>query len=64
MNDHLNQALLTRTVIGKAVGILMGQEGLTSEAAFERLKTLSQNSNVKLRDVAQDFVDAFEARKG
>ena len=50
--DGLKTALGTRTLIGKAMGILIEREGLNETEAFERLKTLSQHSNVKLRDVA------------
>jgi AmiR/NasT family two-component response regulator len=50
--DGLKTALGTRTLIGKAMGILIEREGLNETEAFERLKTLSQHGNVKLRDVA------------
>ncbi len=40
----------------------MGQEGLTSEEAFQKLVKVSQNSNVKLRDIAQRYVEAWEAK--
>jgi GAF domain-containing protein len=54
--EQLNEALKTRDVIGQAKGILMEREGISDEAAFEMLRTLSQNSNVKLRDVAQRLI--------
>ncbi len=60
--DQLNEALKTRDVIGQAKGILMEREGVSDEEAFEMLKTISQNSNVKLRDVAQRLV--AESRRG
>jgi AmiR/NasT family two-component response regulator len=50
--DGLKTALGTRTLIGKAIGIIIEREGLNETEAFERLKTLSQHSNVKLRDIA------------
>jgi GAF domain-containing protein len=63
LTEHLNEGLLTRSVIGKALGILMAEEGLTSEEAFLKLKRVSQDSNIKLREVAQGFVEALENRK-
>jgi len=56
--DQLNEALLSRDVIGQAKGILMATESLSADAAFERLRTMSQSGNVKLRDVARRVVDA------
>jgi hypothetical protein len=50
--DGLRSALGTRTVIGKAIGIIIEREGVNETEAFEILKVLSQHSNVKLRDVA------------
>ena len=50
--DGLKTALGTRTLIGKAIGIIIEREGVNETEAFERLKTLSQHRNVKLRDIA------------
>ena len=50
--DGLKVALGTRTIIGKAMGVIMEREGVNETEAFEMLKTMSQHSNVKLRDVA------------
>lgn len=60
--DQLQDALKTRTVIGQATGLLMAQEGLTSEEAFQKLVHVSQTANLKLRDVAQRYVEAWERR--
>ena len=57
MNDNLRNALKSSRRIGAAVGIVMSQRLLTEEAAFEHLRTLSQNSNVKLRDLADRIVE-------
>lgn len=57
LSEQLNEALRSRDLIGQAKGILMEREGIDDEAAFEMLKTASQNSNVKLREVAQRIVD-------
>lgn len=56
-SDHLWQAIDARKLIGQAQGILMERFDLDDERAFEVLRRYSQNSNVKLRDVAQMVVD-------
>ena len=50
--DGLEEALLSRDVIGQAKGILMERLHLTSEQAFEELRGASQQQNRKLRDIA------------
>jgi GAF domain-containing protein len=60
--DHssLTQALLTRSVIGRAQGVLMERYGLEDARAFAVLKRYSQDSNTKLRDVAARILDGEE----
>lgn len=53
--EQLELAMVTRQEIGQAVGILMERYGLTADAAFAYLRRLSQNGNVKLRDVADQL---------
>lgn len=60
--EQLEEALRTRTMIGQATGLLMAQEGLTSEEAFQKLVKVSQQSNLKLRDIARRYVEAWERR--
>ena len=48
----LNQALQTRDVIGQAKGILMERFDITDDAAFQMLVSSSQDTNLKLHDVA------------
>lgn len=55
--DNLHQALVSRQVIGRAEGILMQREMITSDQAFDLLRTASQHLNTKLREVAQHVVD-------
>jgi ANTAR domain len=55
--QSLAGALGTRETIGQAVGILMERYDMTSERAFEFLIRTSQNSNTKLRDIAQEVVN-------
>lgn len=56
-SDHLWQAIDARKLIGQAQGILMERFDLDDARAFEVLRRYSQNSNVKLRDMAQMVVD-------
>jgi GAF domain-containing protein len=58
--DHLTQGLVTRQVIGQAVGLLMAQRRCTAEEAFALLKGASQRSNEKLRDVAARMISGHE----
>jgi GAF domain-containing protein len=54
---QLKEALTTRTVIDQALGIVMAQRRCTSQQAFEVLRHVSQDSNVKLRQVAASIVE-------
>jgi hypothetical protein len=58
----LEQALLSRDVIGQAKGILMERLKLTPEDAFDLLRRSSQHLNVKLRDVAGRLAETGELR--
>ncbi|MEU3852169.1 GAF and ANTAR domain-containing protein [Streptomyces sp. NPDC029554] len=51
--DQLEHALETRHAIGEAMGILMERHRLSEDEAFGVLRRLSQEHNVKLRDVAR-----------
>lgn len=59
---NLQEALTTRKTIGQAMGILMERYQLSDERAFAFLTRLSQQRNVKLRLVAQEFIAASEQR--
>lgn len=63
-SDHRAESLLggldSRATIGQAVGLLMAQERVPAERAFDLLRIASQRRNVKLRDVAAGVVAAFE----
>lgn len=62
--DELQEALKSRDVIGQAKGILIERESLSDSEAFEMLKTLSQTTNTKLREVAQRLVDETIKKHG
>ena len=55
--EQLQTAMHSRAVIEQAKGILMGQRRCGAQEAFDVLVRLSQDSNRKLRDVAQALVD-------
>ncbi|MEU8233153.1 GAF and ANTAR domain-containing protein [Actinoplanes sp. NPDC048967] len=51
--DHLNKALAARDAIGQAKGILMERHRLTADQAFSVLARASQESNIRLVEVAR-----------
>jgi transcriptional regulator with GAF, ATPase, and Fis domain len=50
--EQLRSSFTSRTVIDQALGIIMAREHCTQARAFAILRSASQNSNVKLRDIA------------
>ena len=64
LSRDLQQALLSRDVIGQAKGILMERLEITPEGAFDLLRRSSQNLNLKLRDVARGLAENGELRSG
>ena len=55
--DNLWRAIDSRKLIGQAQGILMERYALDADHAFEVLRRYSQNSNMKLRNVAEMVVE-------
>ncbi|NED99343.1 GAF and ANTAR domain-containing protein [Phytoactinopolyspora halotolerans] len=55
--SDLRRAMETRNVIGQAQGLLMERYELDARRAFEVLRRYSQDTNVKLRDVAEQLVE-------
>ena len=53
--SDLRQAVATRQQIGQAVGVVMERYQLSEERAFAFLARLSQDRNVKLREIAREF---------
>ena len=53
---QLGEAVEHRTVIGKALGILMERFDLDDDEAFTYLARCSNEQNRKLYDIAVDFV--------
>jgi GAF domain-containing protein len=54
---QMQQAMATRAVIEQAKGIIMRDRQCNADEAFDSLVKLSQQSHLKLREVAQRLVD-------
>ena len=52
----MRAAMVSRAVIDQAKGILMERRKCTQDQAFAELSRASQNTNIKLRDVADELV--------
>ncbi|MFN6550209.1 GAF and ANTAR domain-containing protein [Mycolicibacterium septicum] len=57
-SEQLTSALTTRDRIGQAKGIIMERYQVDDVRAFEMLRRLSQDSNTKLVDIAQQVIDS------
>ncbi|MGK2855262.1 MAG: ANTAR domain-containing protein, partial [Microbacteriaceae bacterium] len=55
--EQLEAALSTRDRIGQAKGIIMERYKVNDVQAFEMLRQISQESNTKLVEVAQQVID-------
>jgi transcriptional regulator with GAF, ATPase, and Fis domain len=60
----LRQGLQSNREIGKAVGLLMAAHHISGEAAFELLRSTSQDLNMKLAHVASQVVQGQETQFG
>jgi len=49
--------LAERKVIDRAKGILMGRHGLSEDQAYQKLRNMAMNKNLKLADIAQRILD-------
>jgi GAF domain-containing protein len=56
-SEHLNSALTSRDIIGQAKGIIMERFNVDAVRAFDLLRELSQTSNARLADIAQQVID-------
>jgi hypothetical protein len=54
--NNLRAAIRSREVIGQAMGILMERHRITASQAFDLIVHVSQNTNVKLRAIAEELV--------
>ena len=60
--EQLREALVSRAVIDQAIGIMMSRGGGSADAAFDRLRQMSNTENVKLAEVARLLVVDATAR--
>jgi GAF domain-containing protein len=54
--ENLKVGLITRQLIGQAVGLLMARQHMSEADAFDALQRASQRLNIKLREVAERIV--------
>jgi GAF domain-containing protein len=59
---NLEAALASRAVIDQAKGILMERFKMTADQAFQALARASMETNTKVRDIAERFVETGEFR--
>lgn len=57
ISAQLNEALQSRAVIDQAKGILMAAQGISADEAFDKIRSISQTTNIKVRVLAQQIVD-------
>lgn len=62
LSEDLREALTSRAVIDQATGIAMAQQRCDAENAFAMLRRISQQRNLKLRDLATEIVTAVGGR--
>jgi GAF domain-containing protein len=55
-NEQLRSSIVSRAVIDQALGVIMATERCPQDKAFAMLRSVSQNTNVKLRDLAASIV--------
>ncbi|GGW09142.1 transcription antitermination regulator [Streptomyces capoamus] len=59
---ELQTALASRSVVDQAIGSVMQQRQCTAEEAFDLLRRLSQETNLKLRDVCTRLLTGIAGR--
>lgn len=62
--EQVQYALDSRIIIEQAKGIVAEQASLPIDAAFERLRQFSRNSNRPIRELAQEIVDGTMTAEG
>jgi len=60
--EHLKAALDSRAVIDQAKGILMERFKLSADQAFSALAQVSMETNTKVREIAERFVETGQLR--
>lgn len=60
-SEQLNTADHARKIVGRALGIVMERYRLDEERAFKFLACVSQDTHLKVRDLATELVTATNA---
>lgn len=55
--DDTRHKLAERKVIDRAKGLLMTRHGMTEDAAYQKLRSMAMNKNLKLAEIAQRVLD-------
>ena len=56
LNEQLRSSIGSRAVIDQALGVIMATEHVAQDRALALLRSVSQNTNVRLRDLAASIV--------
>jgi GAF domain-containing protein len=56
LNEQLRSSIGSRTIIDQALGVIMATEHVAQDRALALLRSVSQNTNVRLRDLAASIV--------
>jgi GAF domain-containing protein len=62
LTDQLRASMLSRSVIDQALGIIMATERCPHDRAFALLRSVSQRTNTKLRDLAASIVTSVSGQ--
>lgn len=57
-NDQFRSALASRDIIGQAKGVIMERFGIDAVEAFQLLTRVSQQSNIKLIEIARSLIES------
>jgi response regulator NasT len=55
--EETRHKLAERKVIDRAKGLLMTRQRMSEEQAYQKLRTMAMNKNLKLAEVAQRILD-------
>jgi ANTAR domain len=59
---QLRDAADSRTLVDQAKGVLMHSLGCTAQEAFDKMRAISQTSNLKVAEVASKIIEAHRAQ--
>ncbi|MEU1573271.1 ANTAR domain-containing protein [Streptomyces collinus] len=54
---QLQEAVVSHAVVDQAIGVVITLGGLRPEQGFQVLREVSQHTNIKLRQIAEQLVD-------